>query len=310
MMHDSNSNAIRLAGQRQAEIAAMLARDGRVVAGDLAMRFGVSEDTVRRDLREMAAEGLCRRVYGGALPAAPDGGTIDQRVAQGALRKAALARALVCTIAPGSCIFLDAGSTNLAVAAALPAQAGLTVVTNAPAIASLLASRTGFEIIVVGGRLDIASGACLGPQALRDLERFRFAALVLGACGVDAVAGVTAHVFEEAELKAAAALRSATILVAATNEKLGTAAAFHVVPADRISRLVVEADCGAERLAPFEARGLPVATAEPLPPAETAGLRRSRKLPAGRATQAIPAPLPILKPFPIEASGGSEEMSS
>lgn len=297
MMHVSNSHAIRLAAQRQAEIAEILSRERRVVAGDLAERYGVSEDTIRRDLREMAADGLCRRVYGGALPAAPDEGPIDRRAGQGLLRKAALARELVCTIAPGSCLFLDAGSTNLAVAAALPADAGLTVVTNAPGIASVLAGRGGFEIIVVGGRLDIASGACLGPQALRDLERFRFSALVLGACGVDAAAGVTAHVFEEAELKAAAAARSAAILVAATNEKLGTAAAFHVVPADRITRLVVEADGAAARLKPFADAGIPIATAEPLPPSEPTGLRRARKAPSGRVTSGAETPFASQEPL-------------
>lgn len=274
MLHDSLLSHSLLASERQAKIAEMLVGEGRVLAGPLAQRFGVSEDTIRRDLREMASEGRCRRVYGGALPAAPDEGTLRQRVAQGTARKAALARELVRTIAPGSCLFIDAGSTNLAVAEALPPSAGLTVVTNAPAIAAVLAQRGGFEIIVVGGRLDVASGACLGPQALRDLDRFRFSALVLGACGVDAEAGLTAHVFEEAELKAAAAARSAEILVAATIEKIGTAAAYHIVPAARVARLVVEADCAASRLHAFAAQGIAIAHAEPAP--VPASMRRPR----------------------------------
>ncbi|WP_244488102.1 DeoR/GlpR family DNA-binding transcription regulator [Aureimonas sp. Leaf454] len=308
MMHVSTSESFPLAAQRQAEIAALLARDGRVVAGHLAVRFDVSEDTIRRDLREMAAEGRCRRVYGGALPAAPDEGTLAERAGQAAPRKAALAAALARTIVPGSCLFLDAGSTNLAVANALPAEANLTVVTNAPGIAHVLAGRGRFEIIVIGGRLDVASGACLGPQALRDLERFRFSALVLGACGVDAVAGVTAHVFEEAELKAAAAARSASVLVAAINAKIGTAAAFHVLPASGISTLFVEADCPASRLAPFEAARIRAIRAAPPLAAEATGLRRSRKTPSASV---VPLPTSNAKGLPgasptVTDSGGGE----
>ncbi len=81
--------------ERKTLIQERLKADGRVLAADLAAEFRVSEDTIRRDLREMAAAGLCERVYGGALPLAPSALSLSQRVAMAPERKAALARASV-----------------------------------------------------------------------------------------------------------------------------------------------------------------------------------------------------------------------
>ncbi|WP_182086922.1 DeoR/GlpR family DNA-binding transcription regulator [Aureimonas sp. ME7] len=251
-----------LARQRQAVIREWLQRDGRVVAAELSANFGVSDDTVRRDLRELAASGECRRVYGGALPFAPDGGSFKNRQDQDKSRKLLLGRAIASTFEPGSTIFIDAGSTNLAVAEALPSGLGLTIVTNTPAIACTLAERSGTTVVMLGGRFDGRSGACLGAQTLREAERIRPSVLVLGACGIDAEAGITTHDLEEADLKASLASRAETIAVAATNDKIGTAASFVVAALDRRLRLFVEPDCDAAALTPFEAQGLRVLRAE------------------------------------------------
>src|SRR6478735_8994127 len=124
--------------ERQSAISRKLQTHGRVLAAELAAEFGVSEDTVRRDLREMAAAGLCERVYGGALPVSPAGGSLNRRAGIARDRKLALATAAVSQIATGSMVFFDAGSTNLAIATALPMDLPLTAATNAPAIAAAL----------------------------------------------------------------------------------------------------------------------------------------------------------------------------
>ena len=103
--------------ERKTLIQERLKANGRVLAADLAAEFNVSEDTIRRDLREMAAAGLCERVYGGALPVVPAAHTtLSERIAMAPERKAALARVAVGLIEPGMTVFLDAGSTNLAIA--------------------------------------------------------------------------------------------------------------------------------------------------------------------------------------------------
>jgi DeoR/GlpR family transcriptional regulator of sugar metabolism len=139
-----------LLDERHRVIRERLALDGRVLAADLARELGTSEHTIRRDLRELAALGACRRVYGGALSISPASGTFAERPTQDVDRKAALAREAAKLVTPGQIVFLDAGSTNLAIARTFPNDANMTVVTNAPAIASAVLGRTGFEVILVG----------------------------------------------------------------------------------------------------------------------------------------------------------------
>ena len=90
-----------LAAERQQHILARLGREGRVLASVLAEVFSTSEDTIRRDLRELAGRGLCRRVYGGALPVSPASNSVQLRAGEAVDRKAALGRALAALIARG-----------------------------------------------------------------------------------------------------------------------------------------------------------------------------------------------------------------
>ena len=172
--------------QRQRLIQDRLRASGRVLAVDLAQEFNVSEDTIRRDLRELAAAGLCERVYGGALPMAPGSTTLAQRVGEAPERKAALRRCRSCLHQAGTCtVFFDAGSTNLAIAQALPDDLELTAVTNTPLIAAALMDKPGVDLIVVGGQIDRRVGAAVGARAQRDVETLRPDLCILGACGAD-----------------------------------------------------------------------------------------------------------------------------
>lgn len=249
-----NGNELLLA-ERQSAIARKLQSDGRVIAAELAAEFGVSEDTVRRDLREMASAGLCERVYGGALPVSPAGGTLSHRATQAPDRKQSLAVATVSEIAPGSTVFFDAGSTNLAIASALPIDMVLTAATNAPAIASALLEKPGLNVVLIGGLLDRQVGGSLGAKAMRDMEALSPDLCILGACGIDLTSGVTTFGFEDAEFKRFAASRSRRVLVAATSEKFGTAAPHAVLPVAHCECLVVERDADPEMLAQYRDRG-------------------------------------------------------
>ena len=272
-MHDyGDSNAIglrmptsilpALPDERQQIILERLSRRGRVLAGDLAREFRTSEDTIRRDLREMAAAGQCRRVYGGALPLSPASGALAARRAEAPERKAALGRAAALLVRPGQVVFFDAGSTNAAIARALPAGLDVVIATNAPDIAADLVGRPGVELIVIGGRVDPRSGAALGARALRDAREIRVDLAFLGACAVDVEAGVAAFGAEEAEFKRLVAERAKTVAVAATTDKLGTAAPFAVAPASRLTHLVVEADAPESALASLRRAGVSVHRAE------------------------------------------------
>lgn len=237
-----------LTDERRREIRRRLAAAGQVRAGELASLFGVSEDTIRRDLRDMAAAGECRRVYGGALPLSPASGPLSAR----------LAEAAVSLVPARATVLIDAGSTNLALAARLPEHQGITVLTNAPTVAVAASARAGVEVIVLGGRIEPRGGAAVGAGTVAALGRFRPDLFVVGACGADSAHGLTAFSLEEAAFKRAAARQSREVMATVTTEKLGTAAPFLVLPAEGLSTLVLEADADGAHEAAFAALGVRV----------------------------------------------------
>lgn len=245
--------------ERQRLILDRLAQDGRVVALELAQHFRTSEDTIRRDLRELASAGLCRRVYGGALPLLPESPalvSLAQRETLVPERKKKLGEKLVELLPEGKVVLVDAGSTNLAAMRALPPGHRLIVVTNAPSIAAEVAAHEEIQLIVIGGLVDRHTGNALGARALRDIADIRPDIYLLGACALDAAAGVGVFGFDEAEFKRVLIAQSSLVIAAATSDKLGTSAPFSVGPASRIADLVVEADAPSEHLSALEREGV------------------------------------------------------
>jgi DeoR/GlpR family transcriptional regulator of sugar metabolism len=252
-----------LLDERHRLIRKRLAAEGRVLANDLARDLGTSEDTIRRDLRELASLGECRRVYGGALSISPASGTFAERQTQNVDGKGSLAREAAKLVAPGQIVFLDAGSTNLAIAQALPNGASLTVGTNAPAIALALLDKVGIEVILVGGVMDFRAGAALGARAVRDISGIAADICFIGACAADARHGVRAFGFDDAVFKRVLVERSRIVVVAATNDKLGTSAPFEVMSAAEVDHMVVEHDASTGLLKHFEDLGVRVHRASP-----------------------------------------------
>ena len=230
-----------LAEERYRVIRDLLTTHGQVLATDLVARFGVSEDTVRRDLRELARAGACRRVYGGAVAAAPDLGPVGVRATIAPAVKARLAAAAVKLLVPGQFVFIDAGSTNIAIANALPTGMALTVATNALGVAAIVSENPDVKLIVLGGAFDVVTGACLGADTVRAIDGLRADLTFLGACAIDASAGVTAFDPDDAEAKRAMVRNSRTVAVAAIADKLATAAPYRVAPMTAVAHLVTEA---------------------------------------------------------------------
>ena len=213
------------------------------------------------DLRQLAAQGLRRRVYGGALPISPASGSIwrAHRARSVEAEGARLAReAATLTAQPGQFLFLDAGSTNLALAAALPSDADLTIAVNAPAIAAALLARGGFRVVTIGGEVDPQVGGAIGAGALAALRDMRIDLTFLGACALDDTARVGAFSFEDAAWKRELVAASRTVAVVSTNEKLGAAARFAVVAGAELDHLIVEADADPALLARYAEIGVDV----------------------------------------------------
>ena len=142
-----------LAAERRDLLVARLRRDGKLVARDLAQELGLSEDSVRRDLREMAAAGLCQRVYGGALPVSPALGTLTARTLVAPDSKRRVAARAAQLITPGTTVILDSGTTAIAVTEELRPDLAATVITHSPTTAAALIDHPSVDVFILGGRL-------------------------------------------------------------------------------------------------------------------------------------------------------------
>jgi DeoR/GlpR family transcriptional regulator of sugar metabolism len=125
---------MQLAEERRQHIVDTVERQGKVLAAELAQRFNTSEDTIRRDLRDLDAAGLLRRVHGGAMRRTQALPSFGQRLDADGARKEMLARALAESVRPGDTVLVDAGTTNLAFARQLEDGLAATIITNSPQI--------------------------------------------------------------------------------------------------------------------------------------------------------------------------------
>lgn len=232
------------AAHRRELLLERLRTDGRLVAKDLARELGVSEDSVRRDLRDLAAAGLVQRVYGGALPASPAVGGYAARQEVSVPGKARVARVAAGLVTPGSTVILDGGTTALAVARALPADLRATVVTHSPTVAAALAEHPGVEVYVLGGRLFKHSVVACGAAAVEAAAGVTADLFLLGVTGVHHEAGLTTGDADEAAMKRALAARAAETYVLGSAEKIGAASAFAVLPLDAVAGVITDADPG------------------------------------------------------------------
>ncbi len=250
-----------LTAERRQYILDRLRQDGKVVAVELSAELELSEDTIRRDLRELATAGLLQRVHGGALPSSPATAPFTARQQQSAQAKSAIARAAVGLVQDGQVIILDGGTTALLVAQSLPNELRATIVTNSPPVAAALAEHPGIEVIVIGGKLYKSSLVAVGAAAIESIERIRADLCMLGVCSVHPEAGVSVPDSEEAYVKRAMIESSAEVAALVSTEKLGTAASFVVAPITALTHLVTEAGLPETMLAPYRQRGLTIVTA-------------------------------------------------
>jgi DeoR/GlpR family transcriptional regulator of sugar metabolism len=234
---------VMLPASRRDLLLERLRTEGRIVAKTLAVELGVSEDSVRRDLRELAAAGLAQRVYGGALPASPavaDYGTRGA-VATGSKRRVAARAAAL--IQPGSTVILDGGTTTLAVVDALPRTLPCTVITHSPTIAAALLHHDA-TVFVLGGRLFKHSAVACGAAAVEAAQQIGADLFLLGVTGVHPTAGLTTGDPDEAAMKRTLAGRAADTWVLASREKIGAASPFTVLPLSAVSGIVTDAADG------------------------------------------------------------------
>jgi DeoR/GlpR family transcriptional regulator of sugar metabolism len=245
-----------LTTQRKNLILDMLRREGQVIAKRAAEEFSLSEDTIRRDLREMAAEGLLRRVHGGAMPISPDLPDLSARRAVSSDVKQRLGRAAAGMVKPGQTIFLDGGTSTAEIARALPRDFAVTVVTHSPTIAAELEHHPMAEVILIGGRLYKHSMVATGAAAMAQIALMRPDIFFLGVTAVHPARGLSTGDFEEAAIKRHIAACSTETITLVTVGKLDAASPHVIMPVSALSGMIVQEGINEERLASYRALGI------------------------------------------------------
>lgn len=173
---------------RHPQILEITRREGQVSVEDLAKRFGVSVQTIRRDLTDLAEAGRLDRVHGGAvLPGGTRNIAYQDRRGLNAVAKVEIARAVAALIPNGASLFLNIGTTTEAVAEALMHHDGLLVVTNNMNVANCLMNSPGCDVIVAGGTVRPGDGGLVGHLTMQVVDQFRldFAVIGCSALGLD-----------------------------------------------------------------------------------------------------------------------------
>ena len=246
---------------RKQQILSILKSQGQVIAKEVSQTMGVSEDTIRRDLREMAQEGLLQRVHGGALPASPaiaDFAVREHITPEG---KLAIGRAAAKMIQPSQVVILDGGTTARQVARHIPLNLKATVVTHSPTIALELIGHENIEVILIGGRLFRHSVVSVGAAAVETIAQIHADIFFMGVTGIHPKTGLTTGDYEEAAIKRAMSHAAAETIVLASAEKLNAASPYAVVPLSEISGILTERSAEKSLLLPYEKLGITVTRA-------------------------------------------------
>jgi DeoR/GlpR family transcriptional regulator of sugar metabolism len=251
-----NMRTANLPQERRQNILEDLHINGKVIAIELSERYSVSEDTIRRDLRQLASTGMLKRVHGGALPLAPSSAPYTVREKVPSPTKEILACAAADLVQDGQLIIFGGGTTNAEIAKHLAVNLRATAVTASPQIALYLAQYQHLEVILVGGRLNKMELVATDAEAVAQMRRFQADICFLGVCSIHPEAGVTANLYEETSLSHAIIEQSGDIVATVTANKLDTVAPFLVSSIDEITHIITESQVTDVRLAPYRARGI------------------------------------------------------
>ncbi|WP_416739740.1 DeoR/GlpR family DNA-binding transcription regulator [Pseudomonas sp. NFX71] len=260
-MHDHS--AAELPQLRRQKILLILERDGKVMASELSQHFAVSEDTIRRDLSELATAGLVQRVHGGALPRPKDTGKdYFTRVSETDEVKTRLAQLAADRVENGQIVMFDSGSTTLQIARSLPTDISITAITTSPMTAIILAEYKGIKVILAGGQLNLATMSVSGHETVRLLQGIKADVLFTGVCAIHPEVGISSLHFDEVPVKQALIDSASQVIAVTTADKLGAVEPFVVAPCNRIHTLITERHVASGDVGDYRKMGIEVVQAQ------------------------------------------------
>jgi len=226
---------------RQAEILELARIEGRVAVEDLAQRFDVTLQTIRRDLSDLADAGHLDRVHGGAVlrtGVANIGYEARRRMNEAA--KSAIARACAAAIPDNCSLILNLGTTTEAVARELLAHRNITVITNNMNVANILVANPGCEIVVAGGTLRRSDGGLVGELTTQFFAQFKVDFAVIGVSALDRDGDLLDFDLAEVRVSKAIIQQSRKVFLVADRSKLDRSAPARLASLADIDRLFID----------------------------------------------------------------------
>jgi DeoR family transcriptional regulator, fructose operon transcriptional repressor len=230
--------------ERQQAIAALVMGRGRASVTELAQAYDVTTETVRRDLAVLDRAGVVRRVHGGAVPARAlhvvEPGVGERDITRAEHKDAIAAAAAEFFPLSGGTVLLDAGTTTIRVAAHLPLDRELVVVTNSVPIAARLATVPTVSLQLLGGRVRGVTQAAVGDHALRVLDTLRVDIAFVGTNAISVAHGLSTPDSEEAAVKRAMVRAANYVVVAADSSKVGREDFVSFAPLSDVDTLITD----------------------------------------------------------------------
>jgi DeoR family fructose operon transcriptional repressor len=254
-----------LAIERRRALAELLDQNPVLTVEDLARRFDVSAQTIRRDFQYMEGRGLITRSYGGAVARSADPlsreGAFGAREVEHAAQKEAIARCALELVVPGSTVIFDASTTVLALARLLPLDVELTAIVNALPVAMELARRPGVATTTLGGTMRHTSLSSGGPIAEATLRRLFADTAFISARGLSLQRGLTEANPVESALKEIMVANATRVVALVDSSKLGQTALSLFAPLQRVDVLVTDDAADPTILGRLRAAGVQVSVA-------------------------------------------------
>ena len=247
---------------RRQAIMEQLNREGIVHVAQLSERLGTTPATIRNDLDTLAMEGQLDRIQGGAVrkvkPVEGWSGTVAP-VGQG---RRAIAEAVLSYISDGDTLFINSGTTTMAVAEVLSLRKNLNIVTNSLSVANYLAHQADMRLILLGGELNANYGFTYGGDALEQLSRYQPQWSILSVDGVHPEHGITTYHADEAMIDRTMIARAQKTIIVADHRKIGRVGFSHICGVSEGQILVTDSGCDDAQLERIEVAGAEVHVAE------------------------------------------------
>ena len=244
--------------ERQFIILEELRIHNKVLTSELSQSLSVSEDTIRRDLRDLADGGKIRKVHGGAVVNAFPPYDFRDREVYALDRKAILAQKALSLFKPGQVVLMDGGTTNIELAKRIPADLKLTIFTNSLPVAVILTDHPSVETILIGGRILKQEKVTAGIEAIESLEGIRADWGVIGTRSIHPKEGITENNWDEARVKKALVEASQKVMALIIQEKLESIHPYKVLEIKKLNTMIVDLPLDHKFLTPYQLLGIQI----------------------------------------------------